>query len=358
MAHNDRLSKEEWAERTAAKVAQAQATLATQVAALQSGQDWKNYLAFQARLHAYSPNNVMLIAAQHAVAYDEGRVPEPLPTYVAGFNTWRSLGRSVEKGQHGYAVLAPCRYDRRVAVDSDGNTRRLTAGETPESGETVESRKVLAGFRIEYVFDVSQTSGVEVPEPPRPKLLRGEAPNGLGAAVVAMIEEQGFRLDTVPNAAAIDGANGRTDGGQRLVLVRADMDEAAMVKTLIHEAGHVLLHTRPPGMYLPRPLKEVEAESVAYVVASVHGMPTDDYSFPYVAAWAGEDGAKAVQATQVRVATAARQLIEASPAAHTTGGKVPGVEAAIASARQRRSELEVRLTSGPEPEPEPVAVVA
>jgi predicted transcriptional regulator of viral defense system len=109
-------------------------------------------------------------------------------------------------------------------------------------------------------------------------------------------------------------------------------------------------------MYLPRPLKEVEAESVAYVVASVHGMPTDDYSFPYVAAWAGEDGANAVQATQARVATAARQLIDASPAPHTTGGKVPGVQAAIAAAQQRRSELEVRLA--PAAEPEPVAVVA
>jgi hypothetical protein len=356
MASNERLSKEEGGERAAAKVAQAQATLAAEVAALQSGEDWKNYLVFQARLHAYSPNNVMLIAAQHAVAYEDGRVPEPLPTYVAGFNTWRSLGRSVEKGQHGYAVLAPCRYDRRVAVDPDGNTRKLTTDEAPAPGETVDSRKVLAGFRIETVFDVSQTSGAEVPEPPRPKLLQGEAPDGLGAAVVAVIEEQGFRLDTVPTAAAVGGANGRTDSGQRLVVVRADMDEAAMVKTLIHEAAHVLLHISPPGMYLPRPLKEVEAESVAYVVASVHGMPTDGYSFPYVAAWAGENGAKAVQATQARVATAARQLIEASPAAHTTGGKVPGVQAAIAAAQQRRSELELRLP--PASEPEPVAVVA
>ena len=168
MAPRERLSKEESAERTAAKVAQAQATLATEVAALQSGEDWKNYLAFQARLHTYGPNNVMLIAVQHAVAHEEGRVPEPWPTYVAGFNTWRSLGRSVEKGQRGYAVLAPCRYDRRVAVDGDGNARKLTTGEAPAPGETVDSRKVLAGFRIEYVFDVSQTSGAEVPEPPDP----------------------------------------------------------------------------------------------------------------------------------------------------------------------------------------------
>jgi hypothetical protein len=58
------------------------------------------------------------------------------------------------------------------------------------------------------------------------------------------------------------------------VLVRSDMDEAAMVKTLIHGAAHVLLHTSPPGTYLRRAVKEVEAESVAYVVASAHGMST------------------------------------------------------------------------------------
>jgi hypothetical protein len=91
----------------------------------------------------------------------------------------------------------------------------------------------------------------------------------------------------------------------------------------------------------------VEAESVAYVVASAHGMSTGDYSFPYVASWAGEGGARAVQATQLRVARAARQIIEASPAPHAAGGKVPGAEAAITAAQTRRAELEARLVGPP-----------
>ena len=77
MASGERLSKQEWTERTAAKVAQAQETLAAEVTALQSGDDWQRYLAFQARLHTYSPNNVMLIIAQHALAYREGQVGAP-----------------------------------------------------------------------------------------------------------------------------------------------------------------------------------------------------------------------------------------------------------------------------------------
>ncbi len=335
MAHG-KDARQEAAERGAARIAGAQERLAAEVAALRSGEDWQRYLDFQAKLHAYSPNNVMLVAAQHARAFANGLVPCAEPTYVGGFNTWRTLGRSVERGQHGYAILAPCRYDRRVAVDPEGHARSLAKTNTPAAGENVEARKVLAGFRVEYVFDVSQTTGVELPEPPRPVLLQGEAPPGLGAAVLALIEDRGFQVDTVPDAGAIGGANGQTNWGSRTVVVRADMDDAAMVKTLVHEAAHCVLHEGPPGRYLPRATKEVEAESVAYVVAAAHGMSSAGYSFPYVAAWAGEEGAKAVAGAQGRVATAARQIIEASPAPHVSGGRAPGAPAAIAAARSAR----------------------
>ncbi len=49
----------------------------------------------------------MLIYAQHYAAYNEGRVPEPTPTYVAGFHQWLSPRTHVVKGQHGYGILAP-----------------------------------------------------------------------------------------------------------------------------------------------------------------------------------------------------------------------------------------------------------
>lgn len=329
-------TRQEWAKAAQAKVAAAQETLAAEVAAICSGDDWRRYLGLQAKLHCYSPNNVMLIATQHAEAFRQGRASAPEPSYVAGFKTWRALGRSVSKGQHGYGILAPCRYDRRVALDAEGNARPLGKTEAPAEGESVEARRVLAGFRVEHVFDLSQTTGADLPEPPRPALLEGEAPGGLRAAVVALMEDRGFGVGTVPDAGAIQGANGRTDWASRSVVVRSDMDEAAMVKTLIHEAAHVVLHEGPPGRYLPRATKEVEAESVAYVVAAAHGMATEGYSFPYVAAWAGEEGAKAVSATQSRVATASRQIIDASPAPHVSGGRAPGAEAAIASARSSR----------------------
>ena len=61
-------TKQAWQERMDAKLAAAHGTLAAQVAALQSGEDWKRFLDLQASLHSYSPNNEMLITAQHAKA--------------------------------------------------------------------------------------------------------------------------------------------------------------------------------------------------------------------------------------------------------------------------------------------------
>jgi hypothetical protein len=322
-----RMSVEERRRAAAERLEAAQEALAEEVAAVVSGEDWQRFLRFQARLHAYSPSNVLLIARAHAGAFADGVVAPPDPGWVAGFVTWQGLGRSVERGQHRYPILAPCRDDRRVAVDGGGGARLLAKGAVPAAGERVERRRVVAGFRVERVFSVHQTTGRPLPEVPAPELLEGEAPTGLETAVAGVIEQRGFTVDTVPDAAAIDGANGRTRWDTRRVVVRADMDDAARVKTLLHEAGHVLLHADGIGRELPRAVKEVEAESVAFVVAAVHGMATDGYSFPYVAGWAGADSVRAVQATQSRVAGAGRSVIDASPAAHGTGGRPPALTA-------------------------------
>jgi hypothetical protein len=236
------------------------------VAAIQSGSEWRSYLKLQSSLHRYSANNVWLIAIQHAAAFEQGLVDTPWPTYVAGFNTWKALGRSVAKGQHGYQILAPNRAAARVNTDVAGHSRTLGADEAPSAGESVETRRVLKGFRIEDVFCAEQTSGEPVPQPPMPKLLDGQAPDGLCDNIVGQVTARGYAVRLVASADAIGGANGRTTWDSRLVEVRADMDEAARAKSLLHEFGHVLLHDPSAfegKVHPPRGLKEVEAESVA-----------------------------------------------------------------------------------------------
>jgi antirestriction protein ArdC len=58
---------------------------------------------------------------------------------------------------------------------------------------------------------------------------------------------------------------------------------AQRVKTLAHEIGHALLYEQ----FDNRALAELKAESTAYVICQALGLDTSDYSFGYVAGWAG-----------------------------------------------------------------------
>jgi len=92
-------AKQEWAEPAATKLAAAQERLAIEVAALRCGEDWRRFLDFQAKLHVNSASNSTLIAVQRAQGFAEGLVGSIDQGYVAGFATWRELGRSVEGGK-------------------------------------------------------------------------------------------------------------------------------------------------------------------------------------------------------------------------------------------------------------------
>jgi hypothetical protein len=329
--------------------------LAARLAELQSSEDWRAALDVAARFHRYSFGNALLIAAQHDDAYHRGLVPDPLPGYVAGFHTWKVLGRHVEKGQKGYAILCPSTRLVREATTPAGTRRSLTRGESARPDEQVTSRKSLVGWTTGHVFAMAQTSGTDLPVPPTPRLLAGAAPAGLWDGLAARAKAAGFAVSLVSSAAEIRGANGVTDFSTRTVSVRADMDPAAQVKTLSHELAHALLHAPPSQAGTPladppnRGLAEVEAESVAYLIGAAHGMDTTGYSLPYVASWAGgADPAAVVRASAERVISIARDVLEDLNTQHTSGGAPPGVREALArhsATPQRQPQLQVVVAS-------------
>ncbi|CAN5632958.1 hypothetical protein BH20ACT23_BH20ACT23_01950 [soil metagenome] len=53
--------------------------------------------------------------------------------------------------------------------------------------------EILTGFRVVYVFDVSQTDGTELPEV-APRRLEGEAPAGIMKALERQVVDAGFTL--------------------------------------------------------------------------------------------------------------------------------------------------------------------
>jgi antirestriction protein ArdC len=269
------------------RVAQLHRALEAQVAELVSGEDWARMLATAAKFHAYSANNVMLILSQR-----------PDATRVAGYQAWRSVGRQVRKGERGISILAPVLVRAKKRQEDND-----TIGETRDDGT-----ETVVGFRVAHVFDIAQTDGDPLPEVDRPALLDGEAPTGLWEDLASQVEGEGFTLER----GDCGGANGITTWGTRTVRVRDDVSDAQAAKTLCHELAHVLLHERDFGTCRGR--KEVEAESVAYIVCQAAGLVTDSYSLPYVAAWSGGDTAE-VRKTAARVLMAARAILDAIPQA-------------------------------------------
>lgn len=303
--------------------------LADAVEHLTSGEDWRQALEFAARFRARSFNNTLLIWVQHQAAFEQGRVPEPMPTHVAGFKQWQTLGRQVEKSQSGYMILAPVtgRFASSTPKVAE-SWRRLGRFEKPKPGEVVRSRMV--GVRPAYVWDASQTTGDPIPESPRPHLLEGEAPDGLWDGLAARVEAEGFAVLRVPHEGMIHGANGVTDFTARSVAVRENMDAAAQVKTLAHELAHVLLHGPDnPDAVQHRGIGEVEAESVALMIGAAHGMDTSSYTIPYVTGWAGNVDGKSpvevVQATGERVRRTAAAILDGLGTVQIGNGDPPGL---------------------------------
>ena len=262
-------------------------TLAEQVSALASGPQWRAWLDTAAKFHNYSFGNTLLIAAQ-----------KPEATQVAGYNLWQQLGRQVDKGQRGISIIAPVTRKVDAEQTDTGQTEAAPAAEHPSGerstadlGESAGSARHVVAFRPAYVWDVSQTSGDPLPDRPRPELLAGQAPEGLWESLAAQCEAAGFTVDRRP----IEGtANGYTDFKTHEVVVRADVEPAQAVKTLAHELGHVLMHD--PASFAEsetrtcRGAGEVEAESMAYLVAAEHGLDASGYTFAYVAGWAASTG--------------------------------------------------------------------
>lgn len=323
-------TKEEARAARDAKLDELHERLTGAVETLISGEDWARALAFAAQFRSRSFNNSLLIWVQHEANYSAGRVAEPFPSYVAGYRQWQQLARQVQKGQPGLQIFAPVtgRFASSNPADAD-SWRRLERGEKPRPGEVVRSRMIAA--RPAYVWDVSQTDGDPIPEPPAPKLLEGEAPAELWEGLAAQVEAAGFTLLMVPHEGMIHGANGMTDWSARTVAVRENMDPAAQVKTLAHELGHVLLHDPDSeDARHHRGIGEVEAEAVALMVGAAHGMDTSGYTIPYVSTWAarvdGKEPVEVVKATGERVRKTALAILDQLDTVMVADGTPPGLD--------------------------------
>ncbi|MGC3995494.1 MAG: ArdC family protein [Propionicimonas sp.] len=241
--------------------------LAERVGSLDNEAEWEAYLRFARGFTNYSFLNRLAIMCQR-----------PDATAVAGYRAWQAKGYHVRRGEKAIRVLGPVTR-RATLLDSAGHPV-LDA-----EGRPRETRQII-GVKPVSTFDISQCDGPPVPEAPKPILLTGQAPPGLWERLSELVDQQGYRLER----GDCGEANGITSYSDRTVRVRDDVDEAMSVRVLAHELGHVLMAdpTTAQGLVDCRGVREVEAESVSFMVVGAHGLDASQYTFRYVTGWASQ----------------------------------------------------------------------
>ena len=221
-----------------------------------TSEKYRDLLRVMSLFHNYSANNCLLIALQC-----------PHASYVAGYTSWRNnFHRQVKKGEKAIRIISPIKYKKKNEEDEE------------------EER---IGFKSASVFDISSTYQIPDMEPVQIGVsdLQGHIENYkdfLHAFQSVSPVPVDFRL--------FDGdARGYYSDTEKLIVVKDGMTARQSVKTLIHEIAHAMLHTKEQLQECKkdRKQKELEAESVAYIVCEHYGFDSEDYSFPYIVGWVG-----------------------------------------------------------------------
>lgn len=258
------------------KIQQATEKLEQGILNFVSGEQYQDYLKVMSKFHNYSYSNSILIAMQR-----------PDATLLAGYTGWqKKFKRQVLAGEHGIKIFAPSPIKQVVEkerLDPDTNLPVLDENGEPMK-DTVEVK--IAKFKVVTVFDVAQTTGEPLPELEIPDLTGNvtEYENFLAAIRRTADVPIGFE--------PIEGeSHGYFIPAEHRIAIKEGMSEAQTLKTAIHELAHSRLHNMDQNSRDPnvkgkdRNTKEVEAESIAFVVCSHFGLDTGDYSFGYIGTW-------------------------------------------------------------------------
>lgn len=255
------------------------AELADDTAASDEFQAW---LDTQSKFHTYSFTNTLLIYSQC-----------PEATRVAGYKAWQDqFGRQVQAGESGIWIWAPIITDKCPTCENGPKYHNAAGCDEPTP--VSEWNRGVVGFRTIPVYDITQTEGKALPTIETKAVT--DDPDRAAELVADLIEAADpleVELTIVPDD---DWHRGGSEGvcyyadnehPYPRIEVR-DRADAAMASTIVHEYAHAILH----GKYnddAETKKREVEAESVAYIVGKHFGLDTSNSSF-YLASWAEEPG--------------------------------------------------------------------
>lgn len=234
-------------------------------------EQFKSFLDTMSKFHNYSLNNIHLLKMQNSNV-----------SRVASFNKWKAdFDRTVKKGSKALKIWVP--YQVKTKISANQNELSFS----PSENETEEKVVTVTRFKLGNVFDVSQTEGKELPKAINE--LTGDVKDYedlyRAAKAVSMDNQVPISFEEIKR----ESANGYYSPDEnRIVISKGLKGQEQILKTIFHEMAHADLHRGSNAQYGDDQYRkqELQAESVAYVVANHFGFDTSSYSFGYLAIWA------------------------------------------------------------------------
>lgn len=245
--------------------------------------NYKNFLEGMSHFNNYSVRNIQLIKAQ---------LPEA--SMVASFNEWKKRNGHVNKGEKALYVQAPVTV---IKKDVDGNP--IINSETGE-------KETLTYFKPVPVFDISQVSPVKGKELNLPKMgevIPSQITKEYYQNIYRSLRDISQKENGIPiRFRELEKSDGSYSPKTNEITIKKGMTYEQTLSTLIHEMAHSELHNKKSLTErfegkLTRSSKELQAESIAYVVSNHLGFDTSNDSFAYLASWSQEpDGLENLKA--------------------------------------------------------------
>ncbi|KEQ36540.1 hypothetical protein SK667_1420 [Streptococcus mitis] len=234
-------------------------------------EQFKSFLDTMSKFHNYSLNNIHLLKMQN-----------PNVSQVASFNKWKTdFDRTVKKGSKALKIWVP--YQVKTKISANQNELSFS----PSENEMEEKEVTVTRFKLGNVFDVSQTEGKELPKAINE--LTGDVKDYenlyRAAKAVSMDNQVSISFEEIKR----ESTNGYYSPDEnRIVISKGLKGQEQILKTIFHEMAHADLHRGTNAQYGDDQYRkqELQAESVAYVVANHFGFDTSSYSFGYLAIWA------------------------------------------------------------------------
>lgn len=228
----------------------------------------KNFLAFSSKFYNYSFHNQILIWIQ-----TKGKA-----SYVMAASKWPKLGRQVSKWNEGITIIRPNFVNKEREVVN------------PVTGQLEKDKFQLKFFKPTKVYDVSATEAIPGHQSPFQPVERkdwsidsNEAREEISFLINGLmdwIKENNIDVDTEELGSETGGYSA---GGK--IRVNNTFAGVNFLSTLAHEAAHELLHWKDlKDEISTNQQKEIDAESVAYIVCKHFGFESKD-SPNYLALW-------------------------------------------------------------------------